>query len=142
MKRNILIMLFIGLFTISSTFSQKRTVVSDSFIDSKRKQAKNLMKDYFLFHCINYGLINNGDSTLLKDRSKLFYDAWLSYIPNDERQPILNYAKQIGGDVLFSLEAEKQSLVGHCLNGYRDKELEKIMDIIAKKWVILEKKNP
>lgn len=140
MKRNILLMLFIGLLTINNIFAQKK-VSHDSFIESKRKQAKDLLKDYFLFHCINYGLLNNGDSTLLKDRSKLFYEAWLSYIPNDELLPMLNYAKRIGGAVLFNSEAEKQSLIGGCMNGYRAIELEKIIDTIVKKSVIREKKN-
>ncbi len=141
MKRNTLLLLLIGLLTVDNTFAQK-TANSDSFIESKRKQAKDLLKDYFLFHCINYGLQNNGDSTLLKDRSKLFYEAWLSYIPNDELEPMFNYAKKIGGDVLFSTEAEKQSLLGQCLNGYRSIELEKTLDIIVRKRVIREKKNP
>ena len=137
-RKNIIIVLIISFVFVNFSFGQNR--IENNFIKSKRKQAKDLMKDYFLFQCVNLGLINNGFDALEKDRSKQFYKAWLSYIPDKELDSILNYSKKIGGDILFNENADKQSLFGQCLNGYRDAQLDTITNKLANKWVIQEKK--
>ena len=138
MRKNLIIIFITNFIIINFSFGQKK--MENAFITSKRKQAKDLIKDYFLFQCVDIGLRNNGVDALEKDRSKKFYKAWLSYIPNKELDSVLNYSKEIGGDVLFNENSDKQSLIGQCLNGYRDAKLEIITNKLAEKWVIEEKK--
>ncbi len=121
--------------------AQKRTMTDkeiDSFLAIKRGQYKMLLKDYFLFECINAGLKHNGSKLLEKDRSKLFYETFHTYVPEQDLTQILNYARAIGNSVLFNANSKKQSLLATCMNEYRDVKLEKIADTIVKREITKE----
>lgn len=113
----------------------------DSIVNFK-EESNLLLKDYFLYHCLNYGLKNNGDHILDKDQSIKFYQSWLKIIVFENDFPDLKeYALKTGGDVKFSLKSSKYhvktSLLGHCLNAYRGETLDsaviKITDRLFKK---------
>ncbi len=137
MKLNMIgsLLLSLVVFNISA---QKRTMTDkeiDSFLEIKRGQYKMLLKDYFLFECINSGLKHNGSKLLEKDRSKLFYETFHTYVPEQDLTQVLNYARTIGNSVLFNANSKKQSLLATCMNEYRDVKLEKITDTIVKKEI-------
>ena len=140
MKLNMIgsLLLLLVVFNISA---QKTTMTDKeiySFLEIKRGQYKMLLKDYFLYECLNSGLKRNGSDLLEKDRSKLFYETFHTYLSEKDLKQILDYAKKTGSSVFFNLESEKQSLLGTCMNEYRDVKLEKIADTIVKREITKE----
>ncbi len=140
-----LTIIFLLLTSNMQVFSQHKSPnnkIDIDFINTKRKLAKDLMRDYFLYNCINDGLLNNGDVTFQKDRTKLLYNAWISYIQKKDLEKIDEYAKKIGGDVFFnSKDVKKQRLFGLCIDKSRSKEFEEMIDKISKREFLGQEKE-
>lgn len=138
MKLNMIGSLLLSLIVFNISAQKMTDKEIHSFLEIKRGQYKMLLKDYFLFECINSGLKHNGTNLLEKDRSKLFYETFHTYMPEQDLAQVLNYARMIGNSVLFNTNSKKQSLFATCMNECRDVKLEQIADTIVKKEITKE----
>ena len=138
MKLNMIGSLLLSLIVFNISAQKMTDKEIHSFLEIKRGQYKMLLKDYFLFECLNSGLKHNGSNLLEKDRSKLFYETFHTYLPEQDLIQILNYARTVGNSVLFNAKSKKQSLLATCMNEYRDVKLEKRVDTIVKREITKE----
>lgn len=92
--------------------------------DSTSVKQQQMLKDYFLCSCIDYGF--KGDSLFFKDHSLTVYTEMLDYDYNDI-QRVKQFAKQVVDEMPVSNYSGKRGVFGSCIEYYRGEELDKLI---------------
>lgn len=120
--------LFIVLLTSVLIFysqGQEPQLVSNKTIDSIASYNRNLIKDYFLCSCINYGF--SSDSLFLKkDHSMSVLVEQSNYLPIAFNK-IDSLAKIVVAQVPLSDFSGKRGIFVNCLSFYKGPELEEFV---------------
>lgn len=108
--------------TSNKTIAQK--------VDSSSVKKQQMLKDYFLCSCIDYGF--KEDSLFFKDASMTVYSEMLDYDYNDI-QKVKQFAKQkidegkvMKGETSADVKADR-AVFGSCIEYYRGKELDRLI---------------
>lgn len=124
-KRSILVIGIITSVILSAcgqTTSKSATIKGDS-LQIKQQQ---MLKDYFLCSCIDYGF--KEDSLFIKkDHSMTVYTELMDY-EYDDIQKVKQYAKRIVDNTIpTSNYSGKRGILGSCIEYYRGKELDSLI---------------
>lgn len=92
--------------------------------DSTSAKQQQMLKDYFLCSCIDYGF--KGDSLFFKDHSLTVYTEMLDYDYSDI-QRVKHLAKQVVGEIPVSNYSGKRGVFVSCIEYYRGKEFDKLI---------------
>lgn len=124
---SIMIFVSVSLTACGQSTANKSTVQK---VDSASLKQQQMLKDYFLCSCIDYGF--KEDSLFFKDASLSVYTELLYYDYNDI-QRVKQFAKQkvddgkaMKGETSADVKADR-AVFGRCIEYYRGKELDKLI---------------